>query len=211
MPFSPQPHDPEEHPMTEQRCCYIIDGEGMEQPCDRPATGWRWYQDVEHEDCLAVACSFHSNEGGRRMHEMDVELRSLRGVVQAVESPEAIEAAAIALYEDTRDPGYDTPEWDWPNIDRSYDKDEETDDPEWCRNRYRHDARVAIRAALAAAADAPQPEAEPMVTPVTPNLSTAAVTHQSWCSLALVHGASCNCRTDGVAPQPADPPTTEQR
>ena len=42
--------------------------DGEEEPCDHPATGWRWYQDVAdhaHEDTLDVACDLHRNEGGR--------------------------------------------------------------------------------------------------------------------------------------------------
>ena len=49
-------------------CGYtIIDSDGDEQPCDRPATGWRWYQGHDHEDMLDEACERHENEGGRRM------------------------------------------------------------------------------------------------------------------------------------------------
>lgn len=61
-----------------------------------------------------------------------------------------VERAAMALYEYDRD-GDDLhtgEEWDWSNIDRSYDNDDETDtDPEWLRNRYRELARVALDAA----------------------------------------------------------------
>ena len=59
-------------------CGYtVIDTEGEEQPCGRPATGWRWYQDVKdyaHEDCLEVACDLHANEGGRRIHAAESAL-----------------------------------------------------------------------------------------------------------------------------------------
>lgn len=56
-------------------CGYaVVDSEGFEGPCDRPATGWRWYQNVEHEDCLEAACSIHENEGGRRMHAAEEKL-----------------------------------------------------------------------------------------------------------------------------------------
>lgn len=61
----------------------------------------------------------------------------------------AIEAAAKALYEHSRDPEYVGAEWDWPNIDKGYDRlDDEGDDPEWCRNIYRGDARAALIAAI---------------------------------------------------------------
>lgn len=55
--------------VPEGRCGYtVVDADGEQQPCDEPATGWRWYQDVgEHEDLLDVACEGHSNEGGRRI------------------------------------------------------------------------------------------------------------------------------------------------
>lgn len=56
------------------RCGYaIVDRDGIEEPCDRPATGWRWYQDVDHEDALDVACAIHENEGGRRMASLIAE------------------------------------------------------------------------------------------------------------------------------------------
>lgn len=51
------------------RCGYtLVDEDGEEYPCDKPATGWRWYQDVPHEDALEPACWHHQNEGGRRIH-----------------------------------------------------------------------------------------------------------------------------------------------
>lgn len=54
--------------MSERVCGYaVIDVDGTEEPCDRPAPYWRWYQDCEHEDMLDVACDWHANEGGRRM------------------------------------------------------------------------------------------------------------------------------------------------
>lgn len=62
------------------RCGYqIIDRDGDEAPCDEPATGWRWYQDVgEHEDLIDVACEFHRNEGGDRMHGLMQQVQTLR-------------------------------------------------------------------------------------------------------------------------------------
>ncbi|MGN6245148.1 MAG: hypothetical protein ACTHQ3_15960 [Motilibacteraceae bacterium] len=62
--------------MSDDRCGYtVIDEDGDEQPCDRPATGWRWYQNVgEHEDMLDVACSLHENEGGNRLHAAESTL-----------------------------------------------------------------------------------------------------------------------------------------
>ena len=67
--------------MTGERCGHtIIDADGEEQPCDRPATSWRWYQDQrDHEDLLDVACSLHENEGGRRIRYAESELAALRG------------------------------------------------------------------------------------------------------------------------------------
>ncbi len=54
--------------MSTERCGYtLVDVEGEQYPCDRPAPSWRWYQDVEHEDSLDEACGLHENEGGRRM------------------------------------------------------------------------------------------------------------------------------------------------
>lgn len=71
-----------------------------------------------------------------------------------VRHEERVEVAAIALYENTRGHVYSGPEWDWPNIDKSYDRDDEDEypegvepDPEWLRNRYRSDARAVLAAA----------------------------------------------------------------
>lgn len=58
-----------------------------------------------------------------------------------------VEAVAKAIYEHSRDPDYYEAEYDWPNIDTGYDKDDEDEtDPEWLRNRFRAEARVAIAA-----------------------------------------------------------------
>jgi chromosome condensin MukBEF ATPase and DNA-binding subunit MukB len=67
---------------TQSRCGYtLVDNDGEQYPCDRPATGWRWYQDVEHEDALDEACELHSNEGGRRIHDAETELDRLRAEI----------------------------------------------------------------------------------------------------------------------------------
>lgn len=64
---------------ADERCGYtVVDGDGEEQPCDRPATGWRWYQDCGHEDTLDVACELHANEGGRRLAAVERERAELR-------------------------------------------------------------------------------------------------------------------------------------
>ena len=42
----------------------VVDRRGEEQPCGRASVGWRWYQDVEHEDCLGEVCGRHENMGG---------------------------------------------------------------------------------------------------------------------------------------------------
>lgn len=61
------------------RCgCTVWDAEGEAQPCDRPATGWRWYQGHDHEDTLDVACALHENEGGRRLHAAEAALAEER-------------------------------------------------------------------------------------------------------------------------------------
>ena len=58
--------------MSADLCGYtVVDRDGIEGPCDLPATGWRWYQDVEHEDTLDAACDLHSNEGGRRIKALE--------------------------------------------------------------------------------------------------------------------------------------------
>jgi hypothetical protein len=70
------------------RCGYAVtDRDGNEEPCDRPATGWRWYQDVgEHEDLLDVACDLHANEGGRRIHAAEAALARVLALVRKWES-----------------------------------------------------------------------------------------------------------------------------
>lgn len=63
-----------------ERCGYAVTGdEGEQEPCDRPATGWRWYQGVgDHEDMLDVACEWHRNEGGDRMAAHDALAEAVR-------------------------------------------------------------------------------------------------------------------------------------
>ena len=58
--------------------------DGTEEPCDRPAPSWRWYQGHEHEDCLDRACVVHENPGGIRMAALVAEVRALRAKVDAV-------------------------------------------------------------------------------------------------------------------------------
>lgn len=73
-------------PEATERCGYaILDADGIEEPCDRPATGWRWYQDVgDHEDLLDLACDHHQNEGGRRMARIAAENERLRNTLADV-------------------------------------------------------------------------------------------------------------------------------
>ena len=76
-------------------CGYALtDSEGDEYPCDATATGYRWYQDVEHEDLLDVACEFHRNAGGDRMAALVAEVRRL--TVEAATQREWFEAADAA-------------------------------------------------------------------------------------------------------------------
>jgi hypothetical protein len=71
------------------RCGYtVVDRDGIEQPCDRPATGWRWYQDVEHEDMLDVACDWHANIGGQRI--VSAEERAVRAERELAELRERL-------------------------------------------------------------------------------------------------------------------------
>ena len=63
-----------------------------EEPCDRPAPSWRWYQDVEHEDCLERACLLHENRGGVRMAKMRSALLAVLDLRDEIRerSPESI-------------------------------------------------------------------------------------------------------------------------
>lgn len=57
-------------------CGYaVVDIDGNEEPCDRPAPYWRWYQDCGHEDTLEPACDWHANEGGGRLHAAETAYR----------------------------------------------------------------------------------------------------------------------------------------
>lgn len=61
-----------------ERCGYaVVDDEGIEGPCDREATGWRWYEDCGHEETLEPACMWHENESGRRLHAVKALAESL--------------------------------------------------------------------------------------------------------------------------------------
>ena len=52
-------------PPPDATCGYAVtDSDGEQSPCDRTAHGWRWYQDVEHEDMIDIACVWHENVGG---------------------------------------------------------------------------------------------------------------------------------------------------
>lgn len=76
-------------------------------------------------------------------------------MTRKVDRAALIESAAITLYEAGRGVEYIEPDWDWPNIDRSYDRDDEDDgDPEWLRNRYRSEARDVLDAVLPLVAQA---------------------------------------------------------
>lgn len=67
----------------EKRCGYAVtDAEGIEEPCDRPTTGWRWYQDCGHEDMLDVACDWHENEGGRRLAEAEAKVARVEAAIR---------------------------------------------------------------------------------------------------------------------------------
>jgi len=68
----------------------LVDKDGDEFPCGRLATGFRWYQNVPHEDALDVACELHENEGGRRIAEAEAALERER-------RSHAITAAALEL------------------------------------------------------------------------------------------------------------------
>lgn len=73
--------------MSNTRCGYaLVDEDGEQYPCDRPALSWRWYQDVEHEDSLDYACELHENEGGRRMSNLLLRLGIERARADAAEA-----------------------------------------------------------------------------------------------------------------------------
>ena len=68
-------------------CGYaVVNNDGNEEPCNRPAAGWRWYQDCDHEDALDVACSIHANEGGRRIAEAEAKVARVEALLHVVEN-----------------------------------------------------------------------------------------------------------------------------
>lgn len=72
---------------THPECDYTVtDADGREEPCDRPVTGWRWYQDVEHEDMLDAACDWHENAGGNLMVALIDALEAERAKVAEIEA-----------------------------------------------------------------------------------------------------------------------------
>lgn len=66
------------------RCGFTIVVDGEEEPCDREATGWRWYQGHDHEDMLDEACWEHENVGGNRMHAAEAEVERLENNLSAL-------------------------------------------------------------------------------------------------------------------------------
>jgi hypothetical protein len=98
-PRAPEPSQAATEAHSDERCGFTVyDSDGEEQPCDRPTTGWRWYQGHEHEDALDVACELHENEGGRRIHAAERALADERAKVARVEAAldnEPIIVAAI--------------------------------------------------------------------------------------------------------------------
>jgi hypothetical protein len=89
------------------RCGYALeDKDGEQYPCDRPATGWRWYQDVgDHEDLLDVACDHHANEGGRLIAQLKADLERARTIAVALEQQVALVATTVAIWQDELDTG----------------------------------------------------------------------------------------------------------
>ncbi|MDR6861954.1 hypothetical protein [Phycicoccus sp. 3266] len=76
-------HETSEHPDA-QRCSFTVTREGEDSPCERPATGWRWYQGHDHEDTLEPACAVHENTGGNRMHAAEALVAELRSALDEI-------------------------------------------------------------------------------------------------------------------------------
>jgi hypothetical protein len=84
--------------MSADLCGYtVVDHDGIEGPCDLPATGWRWYQDVEHEDTLDAACDLHSNEGGRRIKALEEVRDAANGRVKGLKEFDHTIHPSVAL------------------------------------------------------------------------------------------------------------------
>lgn len=65
----------------QERCGYAVtDREGIEGPCDRDATSWRWYEDCGHEEVLEPACFWHENESGKKIHALTSRLASVEAL-----------------------------------------------------------------------------------------------------------------------------------
>lgn len=84
--------------MSGERCGYtVIDSDGDEQPCDRPAVGWRWYQDCGHEDTLDVACSWHANKAGETFAAINALVAKYRAVSPSASQQMYVRDIEIAL------------------------------------------------------------------------------------------------------------------
>lgn len=95
--------------VSKDGCWYTLyEPDGSYYPCDRPAVGYRWYQDVgEHEDLLDVACEIHRNAGGDRMAELMAEVERLTGERDRARGLAARLEAQVARVEELADPAID--------------------------------------------------------------------------------------------------------
>lgn len=98
-------------------CGYtLVDKDGEQYPCDRPARRWRWYQDVEHEDMIDEACETHANAAGGEIAAARTDTPTLAGAVIAVldlHKPVPVyRSAGDCLTPDQHEQSYDT-EADW--------------------------------------------------------------------------------------------------
>ena len=81
----------------------VTNPDGIEEACGRPGTGWRWYQDVEHEDSLGVACDHHKNEGGRRIAALTAQVAAVRAaLLEGGQNAEIRWRGALAIVGDGR-------------------------------------------------------------------------------------------------------------
>lgn len=83
--------------MDNEHCGYaLIGADDIEEPCDLPTEGLRWYDHCSHEPMLGAACWHHMDEGGRLIGALVSDLDD------AEQRAERAEAELAALRERVR-------------------------------------------------------------------------------------------------------------
>lgn len=111
---TPEASQPESGPVSDrdaqdareaisERCGFTVIEDGDEEPCDRPAPSWRWYQGHFHEDTLDHACELHENEGGRRMATLVARVAELEAERDRFRRAALLACSALDVHPDHAD------------------------------------------------------------------------------------------------------------